>query len=149
MTKASGSGMRVPSIGNPPPQKARARAAIVMPVLALPSSRAGKPLSSSRLLDSVVRQKPVVQLEYLSDSIFANKRSLQKCPIFAESITDAQLAAYDAWARREYKSILDGWRDHIHGTQVRRIRDGAMEWVSSEEWWYLVDVEEFAMDPRR
>jgi hypothetical protein len=119
-----------------------------MPVPARTPSMAGNPLSSLRLLESAVRQKPVAQLEFLSDSIFATEEPLQECPTVAGSVTDAQLAAYDAWARREYQSILDGWRDYIHGRQAERIRDGAMEWISSDEWWFFVDVEEFAMDPR-
>ena len=144
--------MRAPSTGNPHyPQGPGAVAAVVTPVLApFPPSTPQVPVSSFRLPERVERpEKGVVRFEFLADSTFAQEGPHQEVPTYAEAATSAQLIAYDAWAEREYQSDRDGWRNYINATKAERVLWGSMEWIMSEEWWFLVDVEEMAMDPRR
>ena len=122
-------------------------AAVVTPVLApFRSSTPETPVSSFRLPERVERPvKGIFQFEFLADSTFAK----EEVPTYAEVVTHAQLIAYDAWAEREYQSSLDSWRKYINATEAERVLWGAMDWIMSEEWWFLVDVKEMAMDPRR
>jgi hypothetical protein len=39
--------------------------------------------------------------------------------------------------------------DYINATEALRVWEGQMEWIMRCEEWFLVEVEEIAMDPRR
>ena len=85
-------------------------------------------------------------LQGLGSSVFATEEPRLT---YAEAVTPAQCATYDAYAELEYQRILEDLRVYIDTAKVQRVLEGDMEWIMSDEEWFMIDVEEYGMDPRR
>lgn len=132
------------------PEGPGAVAAVETPVLApSPPSTAQFPLPSFPSPEVERPQQAVAQLQGLSSSVFGSEEPHTERLTYAQAVTSAQLAAHDAQAEREYQCLLESMRDYINATEALRVWEGQMEWIMRCEEWFLVEVEEIAMDPRR
>lgn len=135
------------------PGRPRAVAAVVMPVLApFPPAVTQVPLPSTDRAPPVVARPPrraVIPFQLLSGSVFACERPRTEVPTYAQAVTPDQLAAYDAKAEKEYQNLLVDIRDYISAAKSQRALEGSMEWITSDEEWFLLEAEETAMDLRR
>jgi hypothetical protein len=95
------------------------------------------------------RHGPVMQYGLLSSSVFAVPEAPSGVLSYGEAVTNAQLRAYDAEAERQYQSILDDMLLQIGSAKTQRLMVGDMDWIASDEDWFLCEVTDVAMDPRR
>lgn len=136
----SGSRKRAPSTGaSHYPEGPGAAQGIAQPAPLLSPSL--PPSSAPR------RHDLTAQYELLSSSVFA----LPEIPVlsYAEAVTDAQLREYDAEAEWQYQCLLDDMLHQIGSAKTQRMKEGDMDWIAGDEEWFLCEVTEIAMDPRR
>lgn len=127
-------------------------AAAETPALAPDAPAPQLPQASQDLAPPVERANSVstvFKFESLADSVFAVDESPSGVLTYAGAVTPDQCAAFDAAAETEYQNLLVDIREYIRASTALRSEEGSMEWIMSDEEWFLVEAEETAMDFRR